>query len=169
MSSRDMAAELRQEVECLTRWAERADRMAQESVDGGWSTHQVGALRTHADEFRRRAEGIRETLRTSAEGMPDFGPGDMVRYNAHYRSPDVHEVEGVYVDSEGEWCAVLTSGKYDHAAAFERVPREVTKLVRVTGPEDGVAEAERTLMQLKGRTAIVFPEGVRVEIVEDER
>lgn len=66
----DLLAELKQEVECLERWANRADRMAQESIDGGWSTHHVAALRAQADEYRRRASGLRAAIAKATEATP---------------------------------------------------------------------------------------------------
>ena len=58
----DLLQELRQEAELLDRFAARCDAWADESERGGWSTHQVKANRAMADECRRRAAGIRETI-----------------------------------------------------------------------------------------------------------
>jgi hypothetical protein len=111
-------------------------------------------------------------LVTSAEGMPDFAPGDRVQFRG-YDEDIVYEVEGVYLDKDGRWAVVLYSHDGDewdctYPCHLTKLPREVTKLVRVTGTEDGV---ERTVQAMTSDHAfrVATDTGVRVEIVEDER
>jgi hypothetical protein len=108
-------------------------------------------------------------LITSAEGMPDFAPGDRVR--AAYTGKQgcvraVAMVDGgwrVYWRDTGNVCH-----EYD-SAFLTKLPREVTKLVRVTGPERAVAffctEGTRSSGVYTGDGLC----NVRVEIVEEER
>lgn len=42
--------------------AEQLDTWAQQSRDGGWSTHQVDPMRKKADTLRREAAALREAL-----------------------------------------------------------------------------------------------------------
>lgn len=128
-------------------------------ADVDWATN-TGGTYMHA----KRVHTSVPVLVTDAKGAPDFGPGDMVRHRYSFKGREDQEVEGVYVDSEGEWSVVLTDGEYDRASVYERVPREVTKLVRVTGPEDKTKAALLVLA-----SGVPLPEGVRVEIVEEER
>lgn len=44
----ELAALLMEEADLLDRWA-------QQSITGGWSTHQVDPMRERADELRRKA------------------------------------------------------------------------------------------------------------------
>jgi len=110
---------------------------------------------------------VTPVLVTSAEGMPDFKEGDKVRARLSGKQGCVRAVAMV----DGGWCVYWrdTGGvchEYD-PAFLTKLPRAVTKLVRVTGPEDGV---ERVLYSFTDRIVRpVYPEGVRVEIVEEER
>lgn len=53
----------------LDQTANTLDSWARESQLGGWSTHQVAANRTHADECRRQAARIRLAI-SKAEDHP---------------------------------------------------------------------------------------------------
>lgn len=63
-----VAPRVREAVEQFDRLADRLDSWADESVKGGWSTHQVGAQQHHANECRRFAARLRRAL--VAEATP---------------------------------------------------------------------------------------------------
>lgn len=52
MTTQEMASYLDQKANLMDDWAE-------ESISGGWSTHQVQAQRDLANEFRRKAAQLR--------------------------------------------------------------------------------------------------------------
>jgi len=54
----ELLTELKREVLVLEDMADLCDAWANESKDGGWSTHQVKAHREAANECRRRASDV---------------------------------------------------------------------------------------------------------------
>lgn len=90
------------------------------------------------------------------EGRPDFGPGDRVCYVGD--TSDVRKVEGVYVDIDGRWYVTFMDGDYDFASEWRIVP-EVSRLIRVTGPEKDIEALTHEVRTWQGA-------GVRVEVVE---
>lgn len=55
--------------EALRDEAARLEAWARESLQGGWSTHQVGPMRKRADELRRLADGAAVSV-TGSAGTP---------------------------------------------------------------------------------------------------
>jgi hypothetical protein len=54
-------------IESYLTLAKQLDQWAQESVDGGWSTHQVGPMRVEASRLRSIVKGLRAALAGEGE------------------------------------------------------------------------------------------------------
>lgn len=105
-------------------------------------------------------------LVTDAESMPDFKPGEMVSR----LQLDLHGEVAAYPfrDAVGTWRVPVYDAEHIRywcwpASSITKRPRETSKLVRVTGPEDN---AECLVRGLMGRASDY--QGVRVEIVEED-
>ena len=108
-------------------------------------------------------------LVTDATDMPDFEPGDRVRWK-NVPEGRVFEVDGIYVDRDGKWSVVIVRKPEGYhtvevAAMLTKIPREKTVTLRVTGPEDAVED----YMADAGSCTITGRHGVRVERVEEDR
>jgi len=128
-----------------------------------WKKVSVGAIRIDTHNY---AIDTIPVIVTSAEGMPDFKPGDRVR--VRHRDGATYVDGYPYKSPHGGWWVPLTSGEVHHAEDLTKLPREVTKLLRVTGPESAVAFFCKEGTRGSGVYTGDGPYNVRVEIVEEE-
>lgn len=94
----------------------------------------------------------------SAEGMPDFGPGDRVQKRNDPRIKG--RVLFMGQNENGLWMIYCRSYGVDTASQWEKVPTEKTVTLRYAGPPDVI---DKFLA-----AARPVPDGVRVERVEDD-
>ena len=104
-------------------------------------------------------------LVTDAEGVPDFGPGDMVAWKTYGFSGPGRVVEGVYINRDGLWCVVFDDGDCDFADGYTRVSTEKTVTFHVTTDEYLSADSLEDHIRRGPGVGRVL----RVERVEDDR
>lgn len=105
-----------------------------------WYRQPYPSLRDDVSGFNP----VRVLVTEIPEGMPAFEVGDRVRYRP---AGTVSEVMHHPIHVHGEWYVPVATAGY-HSATLEMwlcehvqpLPREITRTIRVTGPEDDVED-----------------------------
>lgn len=110
---------------------------------------------------------IRVLVQEIPEGMPDFRPGDRV-----WSAGEVVEIVGWPQRARGDGDWIVPISRQFHFAcvvanSLTKIPPTVTRLIRVTGPKDGVEIATNNLLGKTLGFHPIYPEGVRVEVVDE--
>src|SRR5690606_4703408 len=70
----------------------------------GWDTDFLAGFVTKRERYGFAGDPVRVLVTEIPEGMPDFKPGDRVIRGS---GSGPYEVEAIYRDRNGRWCAVL--------------------------------------------------------------